>query len=226
MKIKSSTGTALTICSERYTIPLKCCHFILNCAWLSTEGKQGVQQVWLSPAVSQVTAGNGTHAITNSHSSGTACGNQLFKVQKASPSSPSASTLSLGFLPLFLLSTDCRCGQASRSKSLAVEIWYRDDTGITHRHCTGCLCQILNKLAKQINAAHPKLAEQINATRPLHKGALEGQRPCMLWRDAFYWIGCFEQICFERRETAYYSFKLEQGFHPRAFQIPTLYVDI
>lgn len=88
------------------------------------------------------------------------------------------------------------------------------------------LCQILNKLAKQINATHPKLAEQINATHPLHKGVFEGQRPCKLQRDAFYWIGCFKQICFERRETVYYSFKLEQGFHPRAFQTPTLCVDI
>lgn len=87
-------------------------------------------------------------------------------------------------------------------------------------------CQILNKLAKQINATHPKLAEQINATRPLHKGVFEGQRPCVLQQDAFYSIGCFKQICFEGRETVYYSFKLEQGFHTRAFQTPTLCVDI
>lgn len=87
-------------------------------------------------------------------------------------------------------------------------------------------CQILNKLAKQINATHPKLAEQINATRPLHKGVFEGQRPCVLQQDAFYQIGCFKQICFEKRETVYCSFKLEQGFHTRAFQTPTLCVDI
>lgn len=87
-------------------------------------------------------------------------------------------------------------------------------------------CQILNKLAKQINATHPKLAEQINATRPLHKAVFEGQRPCVLQQDAFYSIGCFKQICSEGRETVYYSFKLEQGFHTRAFQTPTLRVDI
>lgn len=66
---------------------------------------------------------------------------------------------------------------ASGSKSPALEIWCRDRW---HRHYAQTLhsvpmpCQILNKLAKQINATHPKLAEQINATRPLHKGVFEG----------------------------------------------------
>lgn len=44
-------------------------------------------------------------------------------------------------VPAFVpLSTSSRCGPASRSKSLALEIWCRDDTGIMHRHCTGYLC--------------------------------------------------------------------------------------
>lgn len=128
-------------------------------------------------------------------------------------------------LPLFLLSTDSRCGQAPCGKPWdLVQRWDRRYAQTLSRALM--LCQILNKLAKQINATHPKLAEQINATRPLHKGAFEGQGPCMLQRDAFSWIGCSKQICSARTETAYYSFKLEQGFRSRAFQTPILCVDI
>ena len=55
MQIRSSMGTAVTICSELHTIAPKGCHFILNCVWLSIEVRQGFLWVRLLPTVSQVT---------------------------------------------------------------------------------------------------------------------------------------------------------------------------